>query len=927
MFNLLEIVSQQLGKQSVGPSQHVETDGLGFNEIFEIVLAKLSSELGSKSEGEPNSGARNQNEVSYDDGGKLIETKTPKREVLSNARVDERRGEDAKEGKQADESALMIPAEEFKDIEKPKEVVLLSELIFKMMDLETREQIHKPKSESGTGKGNPEKMQRDEGNCEEAKEYEEIPGEKLDIQSSRSLSLGKLENSYSSLHKHTVEETLYHSLNSGQDLTEPRVEVKPEGTFTPKTSNPSLHQQVIDNQAENASGERNNVWLGELVVNDSSNHRGTVQPERLNLVTHVQDENTPVSPRVRVNQSMTASESLAVRGNNPPKASNETSQVEVTKRTEHPQSQSRSVSQNVQMIQPKEVLKPMDMREDNPPKAGNETLRAELVRQTTLLQFQSTSISHKMEMVQRVKVSKTTDTGKNTLSTFLNGETGSFNKVLQYMRETGERNVEPSMRAHADLPSEVGFVGTGVSARFQINDTVVSRNSKSVRLNSEVNEGPLFEARLVEDGTTKSSTEFQKFERSVISVRLESVSKNVGPHSLNKEVELVRAVLDEGFRVEHSETLETSDKLEKCNPYVSITEMREFVRNVQAILQVSLPIADFVNGVQTAESKESKVVPGVWLESSENLKNVDEVRNRDIGERIQNLTGSEIFLGSGRYFAELKSTLEATRNSGFLSQPTTDGSAENLKERPNLESDANFRNTEPLSSKNIVEIKEFKHTQVTRGVNPEFERSMNLKELMQIERETPKKLLSNDEQPEKQSQNRGQDLTKPNERFSSNAGVAFLNSADGMNPGSSNKLEFSELLQHSRNLEEIYQRIRDFTLSPRVEDKIEMKLQPDFLGNLEVQLRKEGSALYVTFVTESKNGKEMLEKGIYILRERLSGLDFDVRGLEIKVREEEQYNYQEGRRDHQGGQQERQFAGSSRKRWVIEDADEREQDI
>ncbi|WP_372589620.1 flagellar hook-length control protein FliK [Fervidobacterium pennivorans subsp. shakshaketiis] len=114
------------------------------------------------------------------------------------------------------------------------------------------------------------------------------------------------------------------------------------------------------------------------------------------------------------------------------------------------------------------------------------------------------------------------------------------------------------------------------------------------------------------------------------------------------------------------------------------------------------------------------------------------------------------------------------------------------------------------------------------------------------------------------------------------------------------RFELVERLQHSQNLEEIYKKIRDFGFSNRLEENVRMKLYPEQLGNIDVELRKEGKAITIVFVAENEKSKELLEKNIGILRDRLTALDFDVRNMEVKMKEESSYH--EDARHHQNQQ-------------------------
>ncbi|WP_249741852.1 flagellar hook-length control protein FliK [Fervidobacterium pennivorans subsp. carthaginiensis] len=142
------------------------------------------------------------------------------------------------------------------------------------------------------------------------------------------------------------------------------------------------------------------------------------------------------------------------------------------------------------------------------------------------------------------------------------------------------------------------------------------------------------------------------------------------------------------------------------------------------------------------------------------------------------------------------------------------------------------------------------------------------------------------------------------------------------------RFELVERLQHSQNLEEIYKKIRDFGFSNRLEENVRMKLYPEQLGNIDVQLRKEGRAITIVFVAENEKSKELLEKNIGILRDRLTALDFDVRNMEVKMKEES--NYYEDARHHQNQQNQKHGEQNHENRTkafseeVMEDDNERE---
>ncbi|AMW31912.1 flagellar hook-length control protein FliK [Fervidobacterium islandicum] len=145
----------------------------------------------------------------------------------------------------------------------------------------------------------------------------------------------------------------------------------------------------------------------------------------------------------------------------------------------------------------------------------------------------------------------------------------------------------------------------------------------------------------------------------------------------------------------------------------------------------------------------------------------------------------------------------------------------------------------------------------------------------------------------------------------------------------SSRFELAERLQYARNLEEIYQKIREFGFSGKLEENVRMKLYPEQLGNIDVELKKEGRSITIVFVAENEKSKELLEKNIGVLRERLTTLDFDVKNLEVRMKEENNY-YEESRHQHNQQQREHNQEGNRKRAFneeVMEDDDERERDV
>ncbi len=143
-----------------------------------------------------------------------------------------------------------------------------------------------------------------------------------------------------------------------------------------------------------------------------------------------------------------------------------------------------------------------------------------------------------------------------------------------------------------------------------------------------------------------------------------------------------------------------------------------------------------------------------------------------------------------------------------------------------------------------------------------------------------------------------------------------------------NRFELAERLQSSRNLEQIYEKIREFSISNKIEESVQMKLLPENLGNLDIEMKKEGKQITLLFIAENEKAKDTIEKNIHILRDRLSNLDLEIRNIEIKTKEEEKY-YEHERNNNQNPQQQNEENQKRKYAYeeVIENDDERKRDI
>ncbi|WP_448379061.1 flagellar hook-length control protein FliK [Fervidobacterium sp.] len=274
--------------------------------------------------------------------------------------------------------------------------------------------------------------------------------------------------------------------------------------------------------------------------------------------------------------------------------------------------------------------------------------------------------------------------------------------------------------------------------------------------------------------------------------------------------------------------------------------------------------------VEVIDSADPKVTNGQLILSAELVKNIATEKpkihyNKTI-ENTENIDSEKPLKVEDKI--TLSKVVQSENKKDMVNQVQTDSqNAETHKEKYDAQE---FRNEVSQSSKNKLEIKSFEveYKMKEESKKEEFQERPNI---------SNKFLERLAELTYKSSESKTEQTYQINNRF-----------------------ELVERLQHSQNLEEIYKKIRDFGFSNRLEENVRMKLYPEQLGNIDVELKKEGRVITIVFVAENEKSKELLEKNIGILRDRLTALDFDVRNMEVKMKEES--NYYEDAKQHQNQQ-------------------------
>ncbi|MGC8901856.1 MAG: flagellar hook-length control protein FliK [Fervidobacterium sp.] len=324
---------------------------------------------------------------------------------------------------------------------------------------------------------------------------------------------------------------------------------------------------------------------------------------------------------------------------------------------------------------------------------------------------------------------------------------------------------------------------------------------------------------------------------------------------------------------------------------------------VESIEDSSRKLSDMVKEIRIIQ--ETQLLRGNYKKSGENKARL-EVQEREVVFEKKNIESFDSLNGLVKFGTQnVKPNYEQnTVQQDFQKSPLNVLSTINSKGNPSLsETDQqnSLRNFPGESLKNNLEVSSFK---------VEYKEKIN----------------------DTNSSNLSEEKPKISDKFVERLAQLTYKAADqNMESHSTqtNKLDLAERLQASRNLEQIYERIKEFSLSNMREERVQMKLVPENLGNLDVELKKEGRQLSITFITENEKAKEMLEKSIQVLRERLANLDFEVRSVEIRVKEDEKYyehdrNSQHGQhREHNEGNQKRKYTYEE----VTQDDDERERDI
>lgn len=152
-------------------------------------------------------------------------------------------------------------------------------------------------------------------------------------------------------------------------------------------------------------------------------------------------------------------------------------------------------------------------------------------------------------------------------------------------------------------------------------------------------------------------------------------------------------------------------------------------------------------------------------------------------------------------------------------------------------------------------------------------------------------------------ENEEKETKKANKSSESDAGVHQENAKTAK--GSTNQLLKGELVNQSRNIEQVYQKIKDMTqLMARQQTRTELatiRLNPPELGRVSLEMVKEGNKISIVMQVETKEAQDILNKNSNLLVARLVNSGFEVQKVTVQMEKyEEQGDQQTPQNDQEG---------------------------
>lgn len=126
---------------------------------------------------------------------------------------------------------------------------------------------------------------------------------------------------------------------------------------------------------------------------------------------------------------------------------------------------------------------------------------------------------------------------------------------------------------------------------------------------------------------------------------------------------------------------------------------------------------------------------------------------------------------------------------------------------------------------------------------------------------------------------------------------------------------------HNKNIENIYKKIMELTNNKNyVKETAIINLEHPAFGRLEINLEKLENEVIIKFVFENNESKEIIEKGLNNLRERLTNIGLEVKEYNLEVKEQDSEMYKDD--VYEQHKREQQESKKRQKRWVNNNDDD-----
>ncbi|EKF49437.1 hypothetical protein H17ap60334_05479 [Thermosipho africanus H17ap60334] len=127
-----------------------------------------------------------------------------------------------------------------------------------------------------------------------------------------------------------------------------------------------------------------------------------------------------------------------------------------------------------------------------------------------------------------------------------------------------------------------------------------------------------------------------------------------------------------------------------------------------------------------------------------------------------------------------------------------------------------------------------------------------------------------------------------------------------------------EIEAQNRNIENIYKKVVEMInfKGEIIKEKAVINLEHPAFGKMEINLEKAKDEVVVKFVFDNSDSKEIIEKGLVNLRERLLNVGLEVKEFNLEVKEEQEWYEDENQNPNEDQQQEQK---RRQKRWVKQD--------